>query len=94
MSHNPAHRDGLNFNAKTGSAFGTNQQSKPCLLAGRSFGLGANERALKTAGDQPAPDRVLLNIMMPDMDGYAVCRQLKFDFRTRQTPIVQVYVGA
>ena len=68
--------------------------STPRLLPGRSFGLGADERALEIAGDQPAPDRVLLNIMMPDMDSYAVCRHLKFDFRTRRTPIIHVYAGA
>ena len=49
--------------------------STPWLLPGRSFGLGADERALEIAGDQPAPGRVLLDIMMPDMDSYAVCRQ-------------------
>ncbi len=68
--------------------------STPWLLPGRSFGLDADERALKITGDQPAPDRMLLNIMMPGMDGYAVCRHLKFDFRTCRTPLIHVHAGA
>lgn len=34
------------------------------------------------------PDLVLLDIMMPDMDGYEVCRQLKANSRTRDIPVI------
>jgi putative two-component system response regulator len=35
-----------------------------------------------------SPDLVLLDIMMPDTDGYEVCRRLKADEATRSTPVI------
>ena len=43
--------------------------------------------ALKIAEKQP-PDLILLDIMMPGMDGYEVCRQLKENEQTRDVPII------
>ncbi|CAG0998578.1 partial Phytochrome-like protein cph2, partial [Anaerolineae bacterium] len=37
-----------------------------------------------------APDLVLLDVMMPDMDGYEVCRHLKQSDKTQHVPIIFV----
>jgi eukaryotic-like serine/threonine-protein kinase len=44
-------------------------------------------RALAAARSVP-PDLVMLDINMPEMDGYEVCRQLKADAVTRDVPVI------
>lgn len=39
---------------------------------------------------ESAPDLIFLDIMMPHMDGYAVCRHLKADRETSEIPVVMV----
>lgn len=48
------------------------------------------ERALKVANGDSKPDMMLLDIMMPEMDGYEVCRQLKANPATAKIPIIFV----
>ena len=48
----------------------------------------SGERALKIASSDTPPDLILLDIMMPEMDGYEVCRRLKADSSTRNIPII------
>jgi two-component system cell cycle response regulator len=47
------------------------------------------EEAITSATANP-PDIILLDIMMPGMDGFEVCRQLKGDARTAHVPIIMV----
>jgi len=46
------------------------------------------EKALKIAASDNPPDLILLDIMMPEMDGYEVCSRLKADEKTRDIPII------
>ncbi|MFC1708662.1 response regulator transcription factor [Candidatus Omnitrophota bacterium] len=59
--------------------------------------LEANGYRVVTAGDgqegldkarQENPDLIILDLMLPKMDGYKVCRMLKFDEKYKSIPIV------
>ncbi len=45
-------------------------------------------KALMLAAAEVAPDLILLDIMMPEMDGYEVCRRLKDNPATAEIPVI------
>jgi diguanylate cyclase (GGDEF)-like protein len=53
------------------------------------FVATSGEDALAFCQDQ-LPDLILLDVVMPGLDGYEVCRRLKGDARTREIPVVFV----
>jgi DNA-binding response OmpR family regulator len=70
---------------------------EPDLLTVLRFGLEAAGFEVIQASDgeqglalarQQLPDLMILDLMLPRMDGYKVCRALKFDERFRGMPIV------
>ena len=61
-------------------------------LAGSGYQLLAamdGEEAVKAARDQK-PDLILLDIVLPKMDGFEVCRRLRSEDPTRDIPIIMV----
>src|SRR5262245_41689047 len=47
-------------------------------------------RALQALQSGPLPDLVLLDVMMPEMDGHDVLRRMRDDPRTRDVPVIFV----
>lgn len=64
------------------------------ILEGEGHGVviaDSGERALEMIAAE-TPDLILLDIMMPGMDGFEVCRRLKRDKATESIPIIMVTV--
>ncbi|HEV3141125.1 MAG TPA: response regulator, partial [Vicinamibacterales bacterium] len=53
------------------------------------FGASRGDEALRIAKRRPL-DGVVLDVMMPDLDGWEVCRQLKSDPDTSAIPVVML----
>lgn len=48
----------------------------------------SGRKALEIVNSLSPPDLILLDIIMPDMDGYEVCRQLKSKIISRNIPVI------
>ena len=63
-------------------------EALPCQIATAFDGI----EAMKYIEDksQPKPDLILLDVMMPRMSGFEVCRKIKEDPTTRSIPVMMV----
>lgn len=50
----------------------------------------SGQKALRAASGEPRPDLILLDVMMPEMDGYAVIRELRGNPDTSDIPVIFV----
>jgi two-component system phosphate regulon response regulator PhoB len=75
-------------------------EDEPDLLAALEYNLAregyrtrcaaTGAEALARAAEDPVPDLVLLDLMLPDISGTEVCRSLRSQERTRHVPVVIV----
>ena len=70
---------------------------EPDLIRVLQFGLQAAGYVVECAADgqeglkkarESKPDIILLDLMLPKLDGYKICRLLKFDDRFKHIPII------
>src|SRR5262245_3839530 len=57
---------------------------------GYELATASNGKAALAAIQQHRPDLVLLDVVMPEMDGVECCRQIKADTATRDLPVIMV----
>lgn len=54
----------------------------------RIFAAKGGDKGLRLAFSEPTPDLILLDIIMPDINGFEVCKRLMDDPRTRKIPVI------
>ncbi|MDQ3955838.1 MAG: response regulator [Actinomycetota bacterium] len=59
-------------------------------LEGFEVATAADGREALALAEDNVPDLVLLDIMMPELDGFEVCQQLRADNRTKHVPIIML----
>jgi two-component system response regulator VicR len=66
------------------------------ILSRRGFevvGAAGGKEGLEKVRENP-PDLILLDLMMPDMDGWEVYQQIKADEKTKDIPVIVVTAKA
>lgn len=63
-------------------------ESLPCAIVTAQDGIEAMKYLEDS--DTPLPDLVLLDVMMPRMSGFEVCRKIKEDPATRSVPVMMI----
>jgi DNA-binding response OmpR family regulator len=62
------------------------------LLTSKGYevrGVSNGQAALEAIAEE-LPDLILLDIMLPEMDGFEVCRRLKSDPATKELPVIML----
>ena len=57
---------------------------------GYNLAFATNGQEVLTSLEQAVPDVILMDVMMPEMDGFEVCLRLKSDKRWRHIPVILV----
>jgi DNA-binding response OmpR family regulator len=57
-------------------------------LEGYDVITGRNGEEAVTLAEETTPDLVILDIMMPRLDGYQACKQIKNNNSTKDTPVI------
>lgn len=60
----------------------------------RCCSAGSGEQALERLGRSPLPDLILLDLMLPDMSGFDLCRHLRSRRETRRIPVMMLTAKA
>ncbi len=73
-----------------------NLQVLGSLLTENGYNLGFAENGIKALEfvENREPSLILLDIMMPEMDGYEVCKKLKNDIRYKHIPVIFITAKA
>jgi threonine synthase len=99
----PVPRDGLisaleNLDEKTKTVLLVDDNSDDALLVRRFLEARKSYRVFHakdgweglTQARQRLPDLIILDLTMPEMDGFSVLEELKFDARTKKIPVIVV----
>jgi len=60
------------------------------VLAGYDVIVGSNGTEALKALEETTPDLIVVDLVMPDMNGFELCRRIRNNERTKKTPIIVV----